>query len=187
MMRKKKIRHKDKFKKHKSLPEPKKRESEPVKTLTGQPTPLQTDFESFRRRACATPILNGYEDFRMAEELRKLDPQRHTKVINFSSNYYLYVAIIAILKDQKFYWYVQAALVSRVNGSKIPIQLETQRTRDEIKLANGQALENAGLQDLAQFRQIQNTYTWTTPFAPGDYDLLFPAFRELCNEAFGQK
>lgn len=62
--------------------------------LTGQPNPLIADFAMLRVRAMQTPMLDP--NFNEAD----VNVERHTKVIDYSSNYILAIIVLCVLRDK---------------------------------------------------------------------------------------
>lgn len=175
-MNKKKARH-QKHKRQKFVEKRETRNSE--KTLTGQPSPLSVEFSELRRRALSRPVLNGFAD------MRKSSGQYHTKVIDFSNIFYLFVSVLVILRDGQFFWYVEASLISKANRQAVKIALLTTSTIEQLKIVNAEALDDAGDRSETVMTQRERSLLWETPFTKADYENLFPRFRKLINEVFG--
>lgn len=132
-------------------------------SLRGKPTPVETTFQTLRDRAMQTPMLKEFTK-------KDVNLERHSKLFDFDSNYFMAVVVLAVLRHDQFFWSIQSCFVSKISGKLISLDLLTNKQRDELQRAKKQALGDAGSERGVEKFHTNKYYLWHVPFADKDYE-----------------
>jgi hypothetical protein len=147
-------------------------ENKPKLPMNNKPkSDLDVAFESLRRKALDAPIL---KDKLTPEEMNFAN---HVLQIDYSSNYFITIILIVMLKDKEFFWYLETGMISKQSRKAVSLNLLTKNNRLRLIWLAHQVLGKPQ-KELPKHTQTAHFFVWNVAFDESDYESLSEEFRK---------